>query len=255
MQELVKITEQNGKQAVSARELHTFLESKQQFSNWIRNRIKKYGLIENQDYIVFNKFIKNLEGGRPLDEYALTLDCAKELAMVEGNLKCKQARQYFIECEKKLREVTQRQIGEVKDLKTIEAKIMVARFYLEVCSPNENSKLMLMHSIANPVGLDLPDYTTSKDVLRSASELLKINNIGMNTRQLNQLLLQEGILTENSRPSNSKAAKDGKSYFKTLTEKGLEYGENQSSIHNPKETQPLYYENKFMDLLKLLNLL
>lgn len=103
MSELIKISDHDGKKAVSARELHTFLESKQQFTNWINNRIKKYGFIENQDYIVFNSFIKNPEGGRPLDEYVLTLDCAKELSMVEGNAKGKEARKYFIECEKQLK--------------------------------------------------------------------------------------------------------------------------------------------------------
>lgn len=45
--ELIKITEQNGKKAVSARELHQFLGSKQQFQDWIKNRIEKYQFIEN----------------------------------------------------------------------------------------------------------------------------------------------------------------------------------------------------------------
>ena len=103
MKELIKITEQNGKRAVSARELHLFLESKQEFANWIKNRIDKYGFIENQDYEVFDNFIKNPNGGRPLIEYALTIGTAKEIAMVEGNEKGKTARQYFIECEKQLR--------------------------------------------------------------------------------------------------------------------------------------------------------
>ena len=35
-------------------------------------------------------------------EYHITLDMAKELSMVERNEKGKQARKYFIECEKKL---------------------------------------------------------------------------------------------------------------------------------------------------------
>lgn len=99
--ELIKITEQNGKKAVSARELHSFLESKRDFSNWIKDRIEKYGFIENQDFEVFNKFGENSNGGRPLIEYALSIDCAKEISMVEGNEKGKQARRYFIECEKK----------------------------------------------------------------------------------------------------------------------------------------------------------
>lgn len=100
MKELIKISEGNGKRAVSARELHLFLESKQDFSNWINNRIIKYGFIQNQDFEIFNKFIENPSGGRPRIEYALSMDMAKELAMVEGNEKGKEARRYFIECER-----------------------------------------------------------------------------------------------------------------------------------------------------------
>ncbi|WP_288374005.1 antA/AntB antirepressor family protein [uncultured Chryseobacterium sp.] len=93
----MKISEKNGKQAVSARDLHSYLESKQDFSNWIKNRIQKYGFIENQDFQRFDKIIET--GGR-LIEYALTIDCAKELSMVEGNEKGKEARKYFIDVEK-----------------------------------------------------------------------------------------------------------------------------------------------------------
>lgn len=101
MNELIKITtNESGNQVISARELHKFLESKQEFANWIKNRIDKYGFVENQDFEVFDNFINNPNGGRPLKEYALTIDMAKELAMVEGNEKGKQARRYFIECER-----------------------------------------------------------------------------------------------------------------------------------------------------------
>ncbi|MDD1539263.1 phage antirepressor KilAC domain-containing protein [Riemerella anatipestifer] len=116
MKALIKITEQNGKQAVSARELHSFLESKQDFSNWIKNRIEKYGLIEGQDYqklyFDYNGNLLNINLNKNIDidnqrvmkiEYILSIDTAKELAMVEGNDKGKQARRYFIECEKKLK--------------------------------------------------------------------------------------------------------------------------------------------------------
>ena len=104
MQELIPISEKDGKRAVSARDLHSFLESKQDFSTWIKNRIDKYDLVENVDYAVFHKFMENPNGGRPQIEYALTVDAAKELSMVEGNEKGKQARRYFIECERKLKE-------------------------------------------------------------------------------------------------------------------------------------------------------
>ncbi|MBP4139990.1 antA/AntB antirepressor family protein [Flavobacterium geliluteum] len=100
MNQLINITENNGTKVVSARELHIFVESRQEFASWIKNRIDKYGLIENEDFEVFDNFIKNPEGGRPLKEYALKIDTAKELAMVEANDKGKQARRYFIAIEK-----------------------------------------------------------------------------------------------------------------------------------------------------------
>ena len=49
----------------------------------MKNRIEKYGFIENQDFEVFDNFIKNPNGVRPLTEYALSIDCAKEISMVD----------------------------------------------------------------------------------------------------------------------------------------------------------------------------
>ena len=99
---LIPITENTGKRAVNARDLHGFLESKQDFSTWIKARIDKYDFVENQVYQVFLYFMENSKGGRPLIEYALSIDMAKELSMVEGNEKGKEARRYFIACEKRL---------------------------------------------------------------------------------------------------------------------------------------------------------
>lgn len=104
MNEIIKITtdEQGSSVVQSARELHGFLEVKSKFADWFKNRVSKYGFVEGADYVTVSK---NLEsGGRELD-YALTLDMAKELSMVERNEKGKQARQYFIEAEKALRKV------------------------------------------------------------------------------------------------------------------------------------------------------
>ena len=100
--ELIKVTTtENGSQVVSARELHEFLGSKQDFSTWIKARIDKYGFVSEVDFTL-HKF---MDGKVWKHEYILTIDVAKELAMVEGNEKGRQARRYFIECEKKLREV------------------------------------------------------------------------------------------------------------------------------------------------------
>ena len=86
-------------QTVNARKLHAFLEVQTRFNDWIKNRVDEYGFIENQDFITFTENLVN--GGRRI-EYALSLDMAKELSMVERNAQGKQARQYFIDCEKRL---------------------------------------------------------------------------------------------------------------------------------------------------------
>ncbi|WP_375618635.1 MULTISPECIES: antA/AntB antirepressor family protein [unclassified Bartonella] len=98
-------------QTVNARELHAFLEVGKDFSTWIKNRINKYNLLENKDYIVFTNFGENLQGGRPSKDYALTLNVAKELSMIENNKKGREARLYFIECERRAKQaVTPQQI-------------------------------------------------------------------------------------------------------------------------------------------------
>lgn len=87
----------------SARDLHTFLEVGKDFSTWIKARIEQYGFAENVDFCsadaVPQKGGVGNRGARI--EYLLTLDMAKELAMVERNVKGKEARQYFIECERR----------------------------------------------------------------------------------------------------------------------------------------------------------
>lgn len=80
----------------NARELHAFLESGQEFRHWIKDRISQYDFAENHDYATSEKIIR---GGRAVD-YHITLGMAKELAMVERTAKGKEARQYYIECER-----------------------------------------------------------------------------------------------------------------------------------------------------------
>lgn len=90
-------------QTVNARNLHKWLESKQQFSNWIRGRIEDYGFVENADYLTINKKSER----QILIEYHISLDMAKEISMVDRSAKGKEARQYFISCEKRLKELEQ----------------------------------------------------------------------------------------------------------------------------------------------------
>lgn len=90
------------KQTVNARELHAFLENRDHFSTWIKDRISQYGFVENQDFVIASGNSEAIRGGHNRLDYFLSLDMAKELSMVERNAKGKRARQYFIDCEKRL---------------------------------------------------------------------------------------------------------------------------------------------------------
>lgn len=101
-----KIGQEEG-QTVSAREVHAFVESKQDFSDWIKARIKKYGFAENEDFTV-HKFMDGDNAGRFASvEYFITFDMAKELGMVEANEKGQQIRRYFIAMEKEAKRLQQ----------------------------------------------------------------------------------------------------------------------------------------------------
>lgn len=95
------------------------------------------------------------------------------------------------------------------------------------------------------------DYVDSKGQLLSATELLKRSQIFVSVNKFNGLMIIEGFLEDKTRPSS----KGGVKHFKSLTDKGLEFGENQVSPHNPRETQPLYYEGKFRQLLSILKII
>ncbi len=101
MTELIKIEPSRiGGEAIqtcNARDLHAFLEVKARFNDWIRNRVEDFGFQENQDFITLTRLL--VSGGKRKDYY-LSLDMAKELAMVERNAKGKEARLYFIDCER-----------------------------------------------------------------------------------------------------------------------------------------------------------
>jgi len=104
MNELIRIEEKEGRKTVNARELYAFLEVQSKFADWFKNRSEKYDFFNDIDFVTVSK---NLENGGRTKEYFLSIEMAKELSMVENNEKGRQARKYFIECEKKLKQVFQ----------------------------------------------------------------------------------------------------------------------------------------------------
>ncbi|WP_243166668.1 MULTISPECIES: ORF6C domain-containing protein [Clostridia] len=105
--ELIKIIEREGRQLVSGRELHEFLEIKTKYKDWFP-RMVEYGFEEEIDFIrvAQKRATNNLKNPvTTVIDHAISIDMAKEISMIQRTEKGKIARQYFINCEKKLKEV------------------------------------------------------------------------------------------------------------------------------------------------------
>lgn len=101
--ELVPVYETDaGEKVVYGRELHSVLNVKSRYNDWVRNRFNECDAAENEDY---QTLTKNLVNGGKEKDHIIKLDTAKEMAMLERNEKGKQVRRYFIEVEKKYKEM------------------------------------------------------------------------------------------------------------------------------------------------------
>jgi anti-repressor protein len=173
-----------GVPAVNARDLHAFLEVGSDFFHWINRRIDDFGFIEGQD---FQSFLTESSGGRPAREYGLTLSMAKELAMVERNEKGKQARLYFIECEKKANDPIQRLMSMTRP-EMLEMAAGLAR---------EKAALACKVQEMEPKA-EFHDRVAACNDGQSIGEVAKLIGTGQN--RLFAWLRSEGILMGNNQP-------------------------------------------------------
>ena len=141
----------------------------------------------------------------------------------------------------------------INEIEAVKSEIGLIDIVSNSLNLNDNSKLQLItksfenHNINTNL---LPAYTPSKGILKSATELLKQFNVNMSAIEFNKKLVKHGILKECTRQSTKDKNKTKK--FKNLVD--TTWGENQVNHKNSKETQPLYYEDKFADLLKKLGI-
>ena len=94
---------------MNARDLHAFLEVKKDFSNWIKKQIIRARLVEGRDFVVITGSPKRANGEfnpKPSIDYHLAIDAAKHIAMMSGCDKGVEARDYFLECERLVKQPT-----------------------------------------------------------------------------------------------------------------------------------------------------
>ena len=101
MNELIKTYKNDHNETlVNGRELHEYLEVNERYTQWF-DRMVTYGFLENIDFIGLSEKTEKPKGGRPSIDHAMKLDMAKEVSMIQRTEKGRQARQYFIEVEKR----------------------------------------------------------------------------------------------------------------------------------------------------------
>ena len=260
MNELIKIEKSNVGgdliETVNARELYQFLEVGKDFSTWIKNRIEQYGFAEGVDFVTMEAAPQNGGAGNRgfKVEYYIAIDMAKELAMVERSDKGREARRYFIECEKRLKQVVNKPVSllspKEEDFRVLDFIANSLRLpdsgklgmYEKYCKHQAPQLLPALPSYA----VDSPTGSTAG----SSEPTMPISNVVegiMSAAKANKALDKAGLLEQRFRKSSN-----GEKAFWSVTEKGLNYGKNITSPHNQRETQPHWYVSKKEDLVNII---
>jgi len=180
---------------VSARDLHNFLEIGTHFKDWFP-RMVEYGFAENIDYTPL--IFEHPQNGQPTIDYALKLDMAKELAMIQRNDKGKEARQYFIAVEK---EFNSPEKIMARALRIADDTIKDLKMLTEELKP----KAEFFDAVA--------DSKTAIE-LGTAANVLGIKGVGRN--KLFQFLRERGVLKENNEPYREYI---DRGYFRVIEQK------------------------------------
>lgn len=167
---------EQGEKLVNARELHEILEVRTKFADWIKEKISKYGFEENVDFISFSEKAEKPLGGRPSTEYVLTIDTAKEIAMVENNSKGKEVRKYFIEVEKKHKQLVK---ALVKDSKAggLNGLLKTLNSVMKEEKISAHQRAEVLKDVAEQCGLKIPESFVKKPEFIQISLTIPMNQI------------------------------------------------------------------------------
>ena len=178
-------TNENQEPVVSARELHRVLEVKKQFTDWWKQQ-SGYGFIENEDFAYTPQGVNVGNGAtRIVDDYALKLDMAKELAMVSKTEKGKEVRKYFIQVEK---EFNSPEKIMARALKIAEQQISVLRI------ENTEQKKQLEEAKPKVIFADAVSASDNSILIGDLAKLLKQNGIDTGAKRLFAWLREKGYL-------------------------------------------------------------
>ena len=228
MEELIKITECDGVQTVSGRELHRTLGIETDYSHWFP-RMCEYGFVENEDYQTFLSDRSDGLPGKPRTDHIIKLDMAKEICMIQRTPIGRQIRQYFIQAEKRLRDL------QAPDSYMIDDPIKRANRWIEEQQAHQAEVRALESQVAvkeqqivqmQPKAEFFDAVTDSKTAI-PIGDVAKILNMGIGRNKLFEFLRNQHILMHNNHPYQ-KFIDAG--YFRVIEQKYEVNGEVRISI-------------------------
>ncbi len=211
MNELIKVTEtEQGSQAVSGRELYEFLCVESKYNDWI-TRMLSYGFEENIDYAAITQKKVTAQGNESVfADHVMKLDMAKEISMLTRNEKGKEARQYFIQCEKNWNspEMIMGRALKIADQKMLEYR-------------EKNKQLETIIEKQTPKVRFADAVSVSKDciLIGSLAKILKQNGIDVGQNRLFEWMRDNGYLILKSVEYKGKTK-----YNNTPTQKAMDLG-------------------------------
>ncbi|MGL4450707.1 MAG: antA/AntB antirepressor family protein [Sarcina sp.] len=192
MEELIKVKNENNELLVSARELHDGIkDGSERFSKWF-DRMCTYGFEENVDFTPYH--LVHPKNNQEITDYVLKIECAKEIAMIQRNEKGRIFRKYFIECERKLKEVStvpmlpesiSKEISEFKE----DAKFIRSQVSIKKLESTQYVKMIKNYLGISNINQDKYGYEFIRDMFFSQLNISKFEDIPVNKD--NMLLLNE----------------------------------------------------------------
>ncbi len=137
------------------------------------------------------------------------------------------------------------------NLTNIKMHLLFAKHIEESLRLSETSKIRMYAVIAEENGLPtklLPEYGTTEGLTKAMSVLLKEHNVNMSAKAANKILESLGYLQTLERRSTGSTMKE----FKSITEKGLAFGRNETPPESPNQTQPRWYVSTFHEVVDIL---
>lgn len=126
-------------QTIDSVELHAFLGVTTEHGKWMARRIESYGFQDGTDYVCSAEVASKGRGGHNRAVFWISLDMGKQLAMVERGEKGRQAREYFIDCERRAKALAPRVPADLHDPSTLRALLL----------DNVDQRLRLEHEAAD----------------------------------------------------------------------------------------------------------